>query len=84
MQIRLHVNGHSWLKKIAPRDPTRIVNLKLLPCFFCRLLTFAGRMNDVGIDEPNMMDTVNLYRYEFLSPGREDLIGQALVTVVSA
>ena len=21
MQIRLHVNGHSWLNKLAPRDP---------------------------------------------------------------
>ena len=21
MQIRLHVNGHSWLNKIGPRDP---------------------------------------------------------------
>ena len=23
MQIRLDVNGHRWLKKIAPRDPER-------------------------------------------------------------
>ena len=21
MKIRLHVNGHSWLNKLAPRDP---------------------------------------------------------------
>ena len=21
MQIRLHVNGHSWLNKLGPRDP---------------------------------------------------------------
>ena len=25
VQIRLHVNGHSWLKQLAPRDPEGIV-----------------------------------------------------------
>ena len=30
MQIRLHMNGHSWLKKkIAPRDPRGIVEGRL-------------------------------------------------------